>query len=280
MLLYKNLISSQLMFYKFNNTEHSIYKNNNNLIQKLNSLPIFILSLLKKNMNKTKIYILIILFTLFNINKLSSQNIFSEQLKEYIGFIEKAENSINTDRKNELLEISKYISDKAKNNKEFHPVFICTHNSRRSIFCEVWFWVASKYYNKSNLHPLSAGVDINTINPRTIEALRRAGLDIYKNDKINLNPPYAIILNTKKDVLIINSKKYELPMVYGKNYCEIMVCSEKEMSCPVFEQKTKRFSIPYTDLRTADNSSTEQKDYDARCKQIAAEMFFIVKNIR
>lgn len=69
-------------------------------------------------------------------------------------------------------------------------------------------------------------------------------------------------------------------MVYAKNYCEIMVCSEKEMSCPVFEQKAKRFSIPYDDLRTSDNSSTEHKEYDARCKQIATEMFFIVKNIK
>lgn len=217
---------------------------------------------------------------LLNSNQLSSQNVFSEQLKDYINIIEKTENSIDTERKNELLEISKYISDKAKNNKEFYPVFICTHNSRRSIFCEVWFWLATKYYNKTNLLPLSAGVDINTINPRTIEALRRAGFDIYKNDKINLNPPYAIILNPKKEVLLINSKKYEFPMVFDKNYCEIMVCSDKEMTCPVFERKSKRFSIPYTDLRTSDNSSTEQKDYDARCKQIAAEMFFIVKNIR
>ena len=48
----------------------------------------------------------------------------------------------------EILEILiKYIIGKIENNKQVNLNFICTHNSRRSQFCQIWSSTASQYYN-------------------------------------------------------------------------------------------------------------------------------------
>ena len=55
-------------------------------------------------------------------------------------------NVISKNRKNTLENIANYITLKQKENKPIHLVYICTHNSRRSQFGQIWSRVAADYY--------------------------------------------------------------------------------------------------------------------------------------
>ena len=51
--------------------------------------------------------------------------------------------SISNERKEELNELVNYLSSKIKQDEYINLVFVCTHNSRRSQFSQVWAHLAS-----------------------------------------------------------------------------------------------------------------------------------------
>ena len=54
-------------------------------------------------------------------------------------------------------------------------VFICTHNSRRSIYCEVWANIlANKYFKNINFY--SAGTKKTSVYGRVIKSFSRLGI--------------------------------------------------------------------------------------------------------
>ena len=56
-------------------------------------------------------------------------------------------------------------------------VFICTHNSRRSQFCEAWSKVLANRYGL-NISFSSAGTTKTSVYKEVINSLKRAGVDI------------------------------------------------------------------------------------------------------
>ena len=59
--------------------------------------------------------------------------------------------SISTERKVLLEKISNYISLKKESSQPIQLIYICTHNSRRSHFGQIWAQVAANYYNIKNV---------------------------------------------------------------------------------------------------------------------------------
>ena len=70
----------------------------------------------------------------------------SSRLKQYIVETEANFQSIHTDRKSELSEVASYISGLKENSRDVQLTFICTHNSRRSHFSQIWAQTAAFYY--------------------------------------------------------------------------------------------------------------------------------------
>ena len=63
-------------------------------------------------------------------------------------------------------------------------VFLCTHNSRRSQYCEIWSkYFSSMYKNKINF--FSAGVVKTTVHKQIYKSLERVGIGVDKNLSIN-----------------------------------------------------------------------------------------------
>src|SRR5688500_8827520 len=86
---------------------------------------------------------------------------------------------IPASRRKILEEIANYITSKTKAGSPVQLIYICTHNSRRSHFGQVWSTVAANYYSVKNVQSFSGGTEVTEFNLNAIGALERIGFDIY-----------------------------------------------------------------------------------------------------
>ena len=90
--------------------------------------------------------------------------------------------------------LKKEIALKDQNGDSVAVVYLCTHNSRRSHFAQVWGHIASVYFKVSNLKTYSGGT-VATALADTIAALKQIGFDIKCDDLSCENPLYVVYYN-------------------------------------------------------------------------------------
>jgi arsenate reductase (thioredoxin) len=183
---------------------------------------------------------------------------------------------ISEDRKELLTELSTFIQNKKDKKQEIHLNFICTHNSRRSQFSQVWAQVASSIYNIP-IHSYSAGMETTACNERTIESLKGFGFQISKGR--GSNPVYKINFNVKDDSLLLYSKTLDEPTNPKSNFAAIMTCDHADETCPIVTGCEARIPIRYLDPKKFDDSPLEKTMYDYRSFEIATEMCYVFSKI-
>ncbi len=181
---------------------------------------------------------------------------------------------IPDDRKVILRNIASYVLKKHEEAGEVHLVFICTHNSRRSHFGQVWAAVAADYFDLKNIHTYSGGTEATAFHPNAIESLRRAGLEVLKTSQES-NPVYEVWYNKERSPLMCFSKVYNDPSNPQHHFAAIMTCSDAEENCPFIPGVELRIGTTYEDPKIADGSPQQDQIYDERCRQIAREMSFV-----
>lgn len=185
-------------------------------------------------------------------------------------------NSISESRKNELDVLSQFIQ--AKKDKNF-PVllnFICTHNSRRSQFSQVWAQVASEYYNIP-VQSFSGGVEETAFNERAVASLERFGFKVEKSGIDN--PKFEVRWSENCKPLVMYSKLYDDSNNPSSEFAAIMTCSHADENCPFVAGCEKRIPIRYEDPKNYDDTPLEMAFYDYRSFEIATELFYIFSKI-
>ena len=86
-------------------------------------------------------------------------------------------NEISLGRKDILGVLAEYVQLKQNNSEPLNLNFICTHNSRRSQFSQLWAQVAAYYYGLP-ANCFSGGLEETAFNERAVAAIRRAGFNI------------------------------------------------------------------------------------------------------
>lgn len=186
-------------------------------------------------------------------------------------------NSIATDRKLELEVLTQFIQEKKDKNSPILLNFICTHNSRRSQFSQLWAQVASDYYN-IEAECYSGGVEETAFNERAVASLERFGFKISK--KGSTNPKYQIEWNNTSKPIIMYSKLYDDPINPSSGFSAIMTCSHADENCPFVAGCEKRIPIRYEDPKNYDDTPLESAFYDHRSFEIATELFYIFSKIK
>ncbi|MGB1241221.1 MAG: low molecular weight phosphatase family protein [Chitinophagales bacterium] len=203
------------------------------------------------------------------------------RLQSYIKSLIADYQSISSDRKQLLENLSAWIRLQLKENKKVQLNFICTHNSRRSHFGQIWAEIAAFYYKIQNIHTYSGGTETTAFNFRSVAALQRAGFEAripeqYQNEA---NPHYHLYFEENSSPIICFSKVYDNSFNPSKDFAAIMTCNHADVNCPVVFGALKRFPITYEDPKSADDSSQEKAKYDERCRQIATEMFYMISKL-
>ena len=94
-----------------------------------------------------------------------------ESIKTYCDSLVKEFDKIPSERKEILERITQYIAKKSILDKPINLVYICTHNSRRSHFGQVWAKVASDYFHIKNVHTFSGGTEATAFNINAINEI-------------------------------------------------------------------------------------------------------------
>lgn len=207
-----------------------------------------------------------------------SSNTLNPKIKSYCDAIVKEFDKISDERKATLQEIATYAKNSLAKNGKCQLMYICTHNSRRSQFGQVWAATAAKYYNVKGIHTFSGGIEVTACNPRTVTALERVGFVIEKPTATD-NPKYEIKANDKDSAALLFSKLYGDETNPKSKFAAIMVCGDADEKCPLVFGAEERISLPYDDPKAFDGTKQEAQKYDERCHQIAREVFFVFSKL-
>ena len=198
-------------------------------------------------------------------------------LNAYILAVSKSESDLEPKRIQQLELLSRYIFNKISGRETAALNFICTHNSRRSHFGQIWLQMAAAYYEIDLVKAYSGGTEETAFNPRAVAALQRAGFAVEVG--IGANPRYEISSSLGNLHLVIFSKKHDHLENPKKDFCAVMTCAEAAEACPVIFGADLRVKLLYEDPKSADGMDHERTTYDERCFQIATEMFYVMKQV-
>ena len=195
-------------------------------------------------------------------------------IKEYCDSLVNTFNLIPAERKEILEKTAAYIMQKQQSGLSVNLVYICTHNSRRSHFGQVWAAVAARYYNVSHIHSFSGGTEATAFNPHAIEALQRTGFIIEPGNE-QTNNFYDVYFDEKSVPLQCFSKVYNHEKNPATDFAAIMMCSDAEENCPYIPGAEFRIATTYDDPKAHDGTTIQDTMYDACCRQIAVETLYI-----
>jgi arsenate reductase len=184
---------------------------------------------------------------------------------------------ISEERKIILNELIAYMQAQKNAGKEIHLNFICTHNSRRSQFSQIWAQTAAYYYG-INAQCYSGGVEVTAFNERAVESIKRTGFKVEK--KGEGNPKYSLFFSDDAAPIIAFSKLYDDETSAKSNFAAVMTCSHADENCPYIPGAGKRIPVRYNDPKEFDGTPIESEKYDERSKEIANELFYTFSLIK
>ncbi len=184
--------------------------------------------------------------------------------------------TISKEKQKKLKEISIYLAERIKSDQSVEINYICTHNSRRSQFSQIWSTVAASYYNLP-IKSYSGGVEITAFNSRAIESLNRMGFEVMCKNQLTRNPKYLVKYSDQADAVVCFSKLFDDPSSPKENFIIMMTCGHADENCPFIPGALKRISFRFDDPKTFDGTPLESQMYDERSLEIATELFFIME---
>lgn len=181
------------------------------------------------------------------------------------------------ERKLILDRISDYIDLKLKQKSPVRLMYVCTHNSRRSQFGQIWAKVASEFYDFPEIQTFSGGTEVTSFNENALRSLNNTGFKISPAEK-HQNPIYTISYGTA-DSLDCFSKVYNDVSNPTVDFAAIMTCSDAEENCPFIHGTDFRIATTYDDPKVYDNSTLCEEKYTESSMQIALETLYIFSKL-
>lgn len=184
--------------------------------------------------------------------------------------------SITEKRKKEFAPLIDYIKEKKQTNAPLQLNFICTHNSRRSQFSQLWAKVMAHHFDIECTN-FSGGVEVTACNERVIKALTKQGFEITTSKQNEENPIYSI----GNDGIVYGSffsKLYNDENNPSKDFAAVMTCGHADENCPFIVGAEKRIPLRYTDPKRFDDLPNESEGYLNKSIEIATEMLYIFSN--
>lgn len=170
-----------------------------------------------------------------------------------------------------------YIQAKVDRAEMVRLNFICTHNSRRSQFSQVWAQTAAACYGIP-VQCSSGGVEVTAFNERAVAALQRSGFRIPAAG--GDNPLFEISFSEGHQPIRAFSKLFDDPENGTGAFAAVMTCSHADENCPFIPGAEIRIPVRYDDPKEFDGLPQEAAKYDERSLQIASEMFFVFSKIK
>lgn len=184
--------------------------------------------------------------------------------------------TIAEDRKPVLHQLVDYIQRKVSSKESILLNFICTHNSRRSQFSQVWAQVAAYVYG-CEVGCYSGGTEATAFNERAVASVQRAGFQV--NQSGGNNPLYQVNYAPDTAPLGMFSKTFDDETNPEAGFAAVMTCSDADENCPFIAGADQRIPLRYEDPKAFDDTDPEEEKYDERSMQIATELFYVFSQV-
>lgn len=184
---------------------------------------------------------------------------------------------ISEERKHVLQVLIDYIQSKVDQGQEVNLNFICTHNSRRSQFSQIWAQTAADLHGIS-ANCYSGGVEVTSFNDRAVNSLKRSGFRVSSKEN-GSNPVYFLFHSDDSEPIVAFSKVYDDPINKASRFAAVMTCDHADENCPFILGTEQRIPVRYEDPKAFDDTEIESEKYDERSMQIASEMLYVFSQI-
>lgn len=182
---------------------------------------------------------------------------------------------ISAARKATLRRIAKAIDSEIEAKGKAQLIYICTHNSRRSHFGQIWASAAAEFYGMSSvIEAFSGGTEVTAVHPNSITALETMCFQT-KSDLAENNPRYEVKFGDDLSTTCF-SKVYDDPENPQKDFLAIMTCSHADENCPFISGASSRFATPYDDPKLFDNTKLQEEKYLERAIEIGREACYMM----
>lgn len=142
---------------------------------------------------------------------------------------------------------------------------------------QLWTQAAAWMHGLDHVRTYSGGTEATALNSRAVEALRDCGFHISVESD-GENPQYRLTFADDADPVIAYSKEYGHPDNPKKDFAAVMTCSDADEACPIVLGASARFATTYRDPKEADGTDKESETYADRCRQIGAEMLYMIRH--
>lgn len=182
-------------------------------------------------------------------------------------------------RSDELDSIAELIYNHLQNTSELSINYICTHNSRRSQFSQIWSDVAVAYYQLP-IRSYSGGVEVTAFNPRAVQSCKRLGFQVStKDNNLKDNPKYEVSFSDQAAPSLCFSKTFDDISSPNSNFFAMMTCGHADENCPFIPGALKRIPFRFEDPKAFDDTALEADKYDERSIEIGSEIFYILGEV-
>lgn len=185
---------------------------------------------------------------------------------------------ISDERKVLLQQISDYIQQKIDADLPSQLMYVCTHNSRRSHFGQIWAAVAANYFDIKNVHTYSAGTEATAFHPNAIAALREIGFIVVQENE-SQNSMYSVKFGSPTNYVTCFSKTVNHPINPQSDFAAIMTCSDADENCPFIPGVELRIGTTYDDPKAFDGTELQNEKYIERSLQIARECLYVFSKL-
>lgn len=182
--------------------------------------------------------------------------------------------TIPSDRKANLERLAEVVQKKKDAHLPISLIFVCTHNSRRSVLGEIWGKVAATYFGIEDVNTYSGGTVATHIHTNTIKCLVVDGFNIHSPDSHAENPVYEIGFGQSLNNTTF-SKTFDHASNPQKDFIAVMTCEDAAENCPYVPGADHRVSLTYDDPKIYDGTFEEWKGYLKRSEQIAKELLYV-----
>lgn len=200
----------------------------------------------------------------------------NESLKSLIQKLETDGEQISEKRKSNLKTLAEALLSKQKG-QVYQLVFVCTHNSRRSVFGQVWAHLLAEYYSIP-LESYSGGTEVTAVNDKALACLKDLGFETHKNDNTQ-NPKIDILYGDSKPITCY-SKLFDDKSNPQDNFFAIMLCEHAAENCPFIPNAQQRINLTYPDPKQFDNTALQDEKYKAVAIKIGQELMYLMRLIK
>lgn len=182
---------------------------------------------------------------------------------------------ISEERKALLKDIAKAIDSEIESKGKAQLIYICTHNSRRSHFGQIWANVLAEFYGlSSKIEAFSGGTEVTALHPNSITALETLCF-LASSNSSGINPKYEIKFGDEQSTTCF-SKVYDDSSNPKTDFLAIMTCSHADENCPFIPGASSRFATPYEDPKLFDNTKLQDEKYLERALEIGREVCYMM----